>query len=340
MGVLCIALIAAAAATAPPLATLVQGSGSTPADFASALTSNCSFDSASPHGCTLVHINPLKGLKPLRKPHLSWPFPALYLNSSAAGFLDGLLHDYVRITGGCSIDAGTLAVAGAVETCVALCAATAASRAAANLPPSVVVFNYSPWYAKFPGTDPTVTGAPEKAELEYYSEQLQAVASVLRQSGAAVQLGAILLDSEKFNTKTVNTTAFRAALTRKHDLVWNLSHAVFPGVRVELYNRGSSEKWDQDAAWRENVHRMYTLEEQGTSFSVSLYTVPEILREREYYAHTVAAAQRHNASGPRPGTTMAVTPWLALGCGNLRVPKPGAWPSFSFTWNYDLVYSK
>ena len=72
-----------------------------------------------------------------------------------------------------------------------------------------------------------------------------------------------------------------------------------------MYNRGSVEKWDTDSAWRQNQHKMYTLEEQGSSFSVSLYAIPEILRGREYYAHTVAAALEHNVSGPRPGTTMA-----------------------------------
>lgn len=304
-------------------------------DFASALGSTCLLNSTSSPGCTLVHINPLKGLKPLKKPHLSWPIPTLYLNSSR-GFLDGVMLDFVRITGGCSIDAGSI---NKTNTCVELCAATKTSRAAAKLPPSVVVFNYSPWYAKFPGRDPRITGAPEVAELSYYKEQLQAVASVLRQSKTGVQMGAILLDSEKFNTKSINTTAFRAALTRKHDLIWNVSQAVFPGVRIELYNRGSVEKWDTDPTWRQNQHRMYTLEEQGSSFSISLYTIPEILREREYYTRTVAAAMKYNMSGPRPGTTTAVTPWLALGCGNLRVPQIGKRGPFSFTFNYEMVYS-
>jgi hypothetical protein len=130
------------------------------------------------------------------------------------------------------------------------------------------VFNYSPWYAKFPGKDPTVTGPAEAAELSYYKAQLQAVASILEKSGTGVKLGAILLDSEKFNTATVNTTTFRTALTRKHDLIWNISMDLFPDVHVELYDRGAVEKWDTQPTWQQNS--MYTLEEQGSGFGVSL----------------------------------------------------------------------
>ena len=61
---------------------------------------------------------------------------------------------------------------------------------------------------------------------------------------------------------------------------------------------------------------------------------------REYYTNTVAAALAHNASGPRPGTTSRVTPWLAIGCGYLRLAKGGGAISFDFAWDYKMVYSE
>ena len=55
----------------------------------------------------------------------------------------------------------------------------------------------------------------------------------------------------------------------------------------------------------------------------------------------MAAAQLHNRS--QPGEPISsVTPWIALGAGQYRepvLPKPGVGFSFSFSLNYDPVYS-
>ena len=74
----------------------------------------------------LVRMNPLKGLAPLQKPHHSWGLPNYYLNSSST-FVDGVVYDYVRITGSCSINLIDV-TAFAVESCVMICKAVAAAR--------------------------------------------------------------------------------------------------------------------------------------------------------------------------------------------------------------------
>jgi len=68
-----------------------------------------------------------------------------YLTNSSVDYLDGFLHDYVRVTGSCP-----LAVADAtqieVETCGAVCAASA------KHPAECIAINFSPWYVALNGS--------------------------------------------------------------------------------------------------------------------------------------------------------------------------------------------
>jgi hypothetical protein len=198
-----------------------------------------------------ISMNPLKGLAELQKVHHSWPIPGMYLASSDPAFIDGLMHDYVRISGACalSLDGGGLNKT-MLDVCVAICTAVAPARKGAR--PTITV-NYSPWYTKFAGKDPTVVGDTEAAELAYAAAQLGNLKTWLAGAGGQIELGAVLIDSEKFHFTGDSTAAFKAALTRKHDLIWNLTRSVFPGVRIELYDRGAVEKWDTNPTWAEGA---------------------------------------------------------------------------------------
>ena len=217
----------------------------------------------------VVTMNPLKNLSALPKTHYSWPIPQQYLASSAPDFIDGLMHDYVRITGACSL---TLDVStgglnrSALRVCAEICDAVAPARLAAQLPAPAINVNYSPWYKHFPGTDPTVGGAAEQAELASYKALLAELKAWLPAAGRGkTTLGAVLLDSEKFTYSASSSLAYRQALTRKHDLIWNATRRTFPTVRIELYDRGAVSKWDTMPTWA--ISSYYTLEEQGESLS-------------------------------------------------------------------------
>ena len=121
--------------------------------------------------------------------------PGGYLTNSSEAFLDGFLHDFVRITGSCPLGLSHTTQL-EVATCAALCHANAAD------PATCIALNYSPWYAKFPGSDPTVTGAPEEAEMALFSGLLSNVSSWLASAehSASVGVGAFLLDQEKFSS--------------------------------------------------------------------------------------------------------------------------------------------
>ena len=295
----------------------------------------------------VLRSNPLKGLPPLPKIHYSWPFPfqagacandgphpgsgcVRYLNDSSPTYLDGFLHDYVRITGSCPLDLAT-ATKLEVTTCAELCASSA------NVPARCLALNYSPWYAMFPSNDPTVTGAPEQAEMRLYTDLLSNVSLWLRASphGHTVGVGAFLLDQEKFSASATSSLATIVALTRKCDLIFNASIAAFPDARVEWYNRGAvSEGYTY--GWvgpigAKGVNMQwshFTGRERGHSFSASIYNIRFLPSMRETYRRTVQYALQFNATGlnavggsASPGQlTGGVTPWLAIGCGYHLLP--------------------
>ena len=243
------------------------------------------------------------------------------------------LHDYVRITGSCPLSAASASQRD-VQTCAAVCAASAPA------PARCLAVNYSPWYAKFPGSDPTVVGPPEQAELAYYGGLLKNLSGWLapwtapRAAAAAVGVGvgAFLLDSEKFSVAPGSSSAYRAALTRKLDLIFNLSLSVFGGARVEWYNRGSNT-WSYTYGWVgpdpasgapaglvDKIWGHSTLDERGETMSVSLYSPRFLPLMRETYRRTVALALARNASGAAAGTVASVTPWISLGAGDHLQP--------------------
>ena len=271
-----------------------------------------------------IHTNPLKDLRPLQKTHHSWGIGNSYLNDSSTTFMDGLMYDYVCIIGSCSISLDD-ANARIVQTCVALCKAVADERKEAGVPPPVIAINFSPWYAYFPGTDPTVTGDAEEKELAYYNELLAEMKKWLGAENLQL-LGAVLIDEEKFNG--VGTEAYCAATTRKADLIYNATKSVFPNARYEMYNRGAVTRTDRYNHWtldRENanisdpwarVYR-YTLKERGDSFTVSLYRLPEVWDMRGIMQHTVALAKQYNQTNTGQ-QTLSVNPWISLGAGYHR----------------------
>ena len=280
---------------------------------------------------TVLTTNPLRGLLPLPKPHYSWPFPQGYgyLMDPSAQYLGGFFHDFVRITGACPLGLAT-ASEQEVVTCATICTMSAPD------PSRCLVLNYSPWYAKFKGADPTVMGPTEAAELAYYQALLanvtRWVAGCNAKACARAGVAAVLLDSEKFSVTSGDAGGKTwAALTRKCDLIYNQSTRAFPGARVEWYNRGSvslsyTYGWvgpvgaDASTNGTKLVDKEWghsTLDERGTTHSVSIYNIRDLYLMRESYRRTVAVAIAMNATGR---TTGGVTPWLALGTGDHLLP--------------------
>ena len=200
-----------------------------------------------------------------------------------------------------------------------------------------ISLNYSPWAAYWnphckDHCDPTNTTG-EAEEMSFYQGRLQEIKRLIDEAnrllatatGATndgpppppVRVLVLLLDSEKLQgwgaSGRFNMT-IKAAITRKHNLMYNASKAVFPDATVEQYDKGTIEDekgmktTGTPKAWA--PWSVYTLDEQGDSFATSLYSVPEIGQTRQQYRLTVQNAVAHNVS--------SVTPWIALGSGYRR----------------------
>eukprot|EP01043_Picozoa_sp_COSAG02_P014827 COSAG02_NODE_618_length_19461_cov_39.117447_4_plen_473_part_00 len=213
--------------------------------------------------------------------------------------------------------------------------------------------------------DPTVRGIDEELELRFYDTQLLAISTLIedtnRKLGSNVQIGGILLDSERFLINTANRTQIDA-LTRKDQLIYNVSrrYCQLPTCTIEQYNRGTivreatlakpSEGIPPDDAWTPwpgtsapSPTSPYGPSDQNSSavddgttydtYATSLYTIAEIGYTREAYTRTVAnAAKAH---------VQHVTPWLWLGGGCRRkvdANSPGT-TGCDALWDYDLAYS-
>eukprot|EP01050_Picozoa_sp_SAG11_P007000 SAG11_NODE_569_length_8458_cov_5.574231_3_plen_191_part_00 len=176
--------------------------------------------------------------------------------------------------------------------------------------------------------------------MSFYSGRLREIAASLartnRELGSDVAVGAVLLDSEKLSTSWKGNTTMQAALTRKHNLMYDAGKGVFPQAVVEQYSRGSvvDEKGMAHTAspLPFAVWPVYTLaaDERSDGFATSLYSIPEVGQTRAQFRATAANARAHNVS--------SVTPWLALGQGYRR-SVPAGTNYWAAAWDYGYEYS-
>ena len=214
--------------TAQPFSASSMPLGVTGDELCARVGGACSNTTAVPTCCLHLALttNDLKGLPPLPKPHYSWPIPDGYLNASHA-FLDGLIADFVRITGGCSISVEG-ATQATVETCVQLCQAS-------RWPGRCIGLNYSPYFGRAPHYRNESGGRYPRllASLRGWLHEANRRATP-QTAGAAVGVGALLLDSE---TIDCNTAVFPRAVEQLN-YIYDASVAAFPDASVEWYNRG------------------------------------------------------------------------------------------------------
>lgn len=261
----------------------------------------------------------LRDLRPLPKPHYSWPLPGSMLTPDSA-----VLREYTRITHAVSVRGESVT---APQIAAAVVACKAANAAGPSVPATIAI-NYSPWHRRFPrDRPPTDVGSAATAEVDAYRAALERIRGSLadanREHAADVRVSALLLDCERFRIS--DDEEWNAAMTRKHDAIADVSREVFPDARVEWYARGGFSTAG-DATWRRSPY--FTLRERGDSFSCALYGGPRLDEMREAYRRTRAEATAHAVS--------SVTPWIALGAG---YAPDGSRRRWSFDWPYDQAAS-
>ncbi len=140
-----------------------------------------------------------------------------------------------------------------------------------------------------------------------------------------IGVSALLLDSERFHVQPGNT-AWNDAITKKHNLVYDIGRELFPDALIIYFGRGI-HRVAYGNGWGQ--HGYYTLQEKGDVYSCALYRVPEIGYMRETFRRTYELAKAHGCD--------VVVPTVALAAGYRR--KVDRLHEWTFDWDYDLVYS-
>ena len=278
----------------------------------------------------------MQELQPLEKVHYSWPIASDLFDPG-----DNRLYEYARLTNAISLRVESASyefVRRSVEVCHQINQTNPAIEC-------TIAINGSPWHRKFnldennqqisPALPPTEFGAPHHAELDYFQTKFDTFKSNLdaanAELGANVQLSAILLDSEFFKIKTINSLSdvmHNNAIDVKHDAVHALCELAFPGVKVVQYGRGWQMIANNSTGYMTaNTH---TLKEAGEFFSASLYRPNEPGTNREEYRRTVTEAAAHGVN--------QVIPWVALGAAYRRDVSASVFRVWG-PYDYDMVHS-
>lgn len=262
----------------------------------------------------------LRALKPLPKVHYSFPIQDNLL-------FDGpLLYEYVRLTRAASLRMENCTQP-QVDAAVAACTAVNGKDRTAG---AKLGMNYSPWHRKFDkDAAPTVDGPTAEQELRQFRERLQAVGEMVeranRRHGSRVEIGAILLDCERFRVRP-GDAAWNDAITRKLNQIYDLAQAAYPKARIEWYNRGAMSRPPRPGGWEPSPYS--TAQERGVAYACSLYKVAQSWETREVFRRTVENARQHGVE--------EVTPWVALASGYRPTIEGDEW---EFDWDYDVYYS-
>ena len=300
------------------------------------------------------YVNQLTGLPALPKPH--------YASNSGIGAKDlanpgrmALWGEFARIAHSLPISLmGWGASAAEMQTVIALASQHNAS----------ISGEYSPWYSSHVEAgckpicstcgplpagvcDPTVT-ANETQELDILRDRLGNLTSLAAAHNGQhpVKVSLVFLDGERFVYNGTSSTAWKAALTRKHNLIYDLIKSLAPQATVVQYGRGGLTRTVPDSIPIPNFHPKpfypisahgwptpfyagyYTGEEKGDCYSTYLYSLHQVDHTRQHFNATATNAINHDVS--------CVVPTLCLGCGDLQNFEGH---SFSFNHNYSLHYS-
>jgi hypothetical protein len=159
-----------------------------------------------------------------------------------------------------------------------------------------------------------------------------------------VRVSLVFLDGERFVYNASSPAAWRSALTRKHNLIYDLIKSLAPDATVVQYGRGELGRTVPDAIPLPNFHPSYPLtadgwptpfyagyytgDERGDCYSMHLYQLDQLAHTRQNFNATATNAIAHGVG--------CVVPTLCLGCGQVQNFEGH---TFSFNHNYSQHYS-
>ena len=271
----------------------------------------------------------LQELEPLPKVHYCWSLR----EEDYKYELDPLIPEYIRLCHAASLCLECVRpqdVAGMVELCDQI------NRGGAEIP-ARLAFVYSPYHGILPeDVPPTYAGPEVEAATSEFRTLLEGARDALDSAnvaqGADVFVGAIIVDTELWyaaDEDQPDREEWNAALDAKYDAIYDIAKDVFPEAVVEWYARGQITRGDATSGYYASDR--FTLNEQGDTFAVSLYRVPEPEEMRTCFSLTLESAQLHGVDN--------VTAWVALAAGYRRQTDYVDHNYWYLDWDYEVYYS-
>lgn len=265
----------------------------------------------------------LQELEPLPKVHYSWHI------ERGSRLLEPensqVVYQLARITHALSV-CGEYVTEQQIDGCVYNCARVNMTKP--EIPCRIGV-NFSPWHRKFDkNLPPTDRGPTYYAEIGFFAERMNNiekwVAAANRKYQSNVEVGVLLLDSERFYVKK-DDPKWNEGIREVLDVIHKKAAEIFPGASIQWYGRGITRP--DGATWRQTG--LWTGKEIKSPMSCSLYMLPEQDAMRETFRRTCALADTLGIE--------EVTPYVALAAGYQRdVIKKLRWEN---DWDFDLIYS-
>ncbi len=299
-----------------------------------------------------IHVNPIeypilewmRELEPLPKVHYSWKLPNKFLEDPDNPYF----YEYVRLSRGASLSARPRSAEMQLHanSCVKVCKRV--NLTGPRIPASIAI-NYSPYHAHVPiGASPLDRGEAylkeiARLELSFDITKLHIdAANANNANGSDIQVGAILLDSERYYFKDPSEEGaeeWNDAINENYQTIYDIVQDRFPNARVEWYSKGMMTFGYTDDGvnggtdnFRLVKHHDPALITPGSPTShCSLYSVHKSETTRETLRRTYEHAQQHGID--------EVVPWIALGSGYGW--KNDVWErSFHMNYPYHIAYSR
>ena len=296
--------------------------------------------------------NPLVGLPALPKPHFA-SNGAIGAKDLANPGLMALWGEFARIAH--SLPISLMAWGGDAATMEAVIALASLHNASIN-------GQYSPWYSPnfqhgckvicsscgpLPPDicDPTIT-TNETQELDFLSQRLGNLTALAaaHKGPNPVTVSMVFLDGERFVYNHSSPPKWKAALTRKHNLIYDTIKGLAPDATVVQYGRCGTGRVVPDAIPIPNFKPDYPLspsgwptpfwsgyytgDEKGDVGSTDMYALDQLSHTRVKFNATVTLALANGID--------SVVPTLCLGCG-FKQTFEGT--SFTFNHNYSQDFS-
>ena len=245
-------------------------------------------------------------LKPLQKPHYSWPIPKEKIFTIGPD-----LNDYIRITANCTLSDGMND--SQLKFLLDIC-----KKYNANLS-----YCTSPWHRVWKsGDNPEILNEEHGAEISYFAKELAHIVNYIKSynqlNSSNLLLTAIILDSERFYSAEASD-AKKLAMKVKYDAIYDTAKYYSPSTKVMYYWHGTEIDGPNLTGYTGSP--WFGVGEKSDIDTLPLYKIWELQLNHDLVKRLKSEA----------------IAFVALGAGYQR--KKDIYQRWNESYDYDVIYS-